>query len=115
MLLHRKNRFRTDRVLNSWAEDSVFLGVLMMLSSLLYMLRLGFYWDDWQALRIFRFSDNQSVLGLTRSLFVVWPEMKARPVQAIEWAVVYKLFAEQPLGYHVLAIGHSVLAYASFT
>jgi hypothetical protein len=105
MLLHRKNRFRTDRVLNSWAEDSVFLGVLMMLSSLLYMLRLGFYWDDWQALRIFRFSDNQSVLGLTRSLFVVWPEMKARPVQAIEWAVVYKLFAEQPLGYHVLAIG----------
>jgi len=42
-------------------------------------------------------------MDLTRALIVEWPEMKARPVQAFQYALVYELFGKRPLGYHILS------------
>jgi hypothetical protein len=91
---HRKSSY--------WVQDSLFLAVVTILSSLFYVSRLGFYWDDWQVLKIFHFSPEQGLIGLTRAVFVAWPEMRARPVQAFQWALVYDLFGRNPLAYHLL-------------
>src|SRR5262245_37145597 len=94
----------TSRAQSSyWVQDCVFLGVVTILSCLFYVSRLGFYWDDWQVLKIFHFSPDQGPIDLTRSLFVAWPEMKSRPVQAFHYALAYELFGRNALGYHVLS------------
>jgi hypothetical protein len=84
-------------------RDCCFLAVTTILSSIFYISRIGFYWDDWLVLKIFHFSHDQSVIGLTRSVFAEWPEMKVRPLQAFQWAVLYPLFGQTPLGYHIVS------------
>jgi hypothetical protein len=48
----------------SGARDCCFLAVVTLLSSVFYVSRLGFYWDDWFVLRIFHFSTDQSANGV---------------------------------------------------
>src|SRR5215510_2979246 len=84
-------------------RDCCFLAITTILSSIFYISRIGFYWDDWLVLKIFHFSHDQSVIGLTRSVFAEWPEMKSRPLQALQWAVLYPLFGQTPLGYHIVS------------
>jgi hypothetical protein len=85
------------------ARDCGFLALIILVSSVFYVSRLGFYWDDWQVLKIFRFSEDQSIIGLTRSVFRAWPEMLVRPMQALQWAALYPLFGLNPLGYHLVS------------
>jgi hypothetical protein len=82
-------------------QDCFFLALVMILSSSLYISRLGFYWDDWFLLKIFHFSRDQSLIVLVRSLVEGIPDIVARPVQAVHLAVLYQLFGMKPLGYHL--------------
>jgi hypothetical protein len=92
-----------DPVRGYVGQDCCFLALVSLLSAAFYISRIGFYWDDWQVLKIFYFSANQSVIGLTRSMFLEWPEMMVRPIQAFQWAALYPLFGLRPLGYHLVS------------
>ena len=91
----------TDAIPNYAGRDCCFLALVTILSSAFFVSRIGFYWDDWQLLKILHFSDDQSLIGLVRSLFGGWPELMARPVQALHFAILYKPFGLRPLGYHL--------------
>jgi hypothetical protein len=82
--------------------DCVFLAGLTALSSVFYVSRLGFYWDDWRLLQLLHFSSDQSLGGLMRALFTGWPDLRVRPVQALQLAVLYQLFGMKPLGHHLM-------------
>jgi len=83
-------------------RDCVFLAVLTTLSSVFYVFRIGFYWDDWRLLQLLHFSADQSLGGLMRALFTGWPDLRVRPVQALQLAVLYQLFGMKPLGHHLI-------------
>jgi hypothetical protein len=91
-------------------RDCLFLGLVMLLSCILYINDLGFYGDDWAFLRIFYLSENQSLVGLIRSTFEtsnIWssPPLRTwapRPVQAIYEVSLYWLFGLNPFGYHLV-------------
>jgi len=83
-------------------RDCCFLALLTALYSVFYVYRLGFYWDDWYILKLFHFSDDQSMSGLLRQLAMGFPDTVARPVQAIHLAILYRVFGLTPLGYHLV-------------
>jgi hypothetical protein len=83
-------------------RDCVFLAVLTMLSSAFYVFRIGFYWDDWRLFQLLHFSTDQSLSGLMRSLFAGWPDLRVRPVQALQLALLYQLFGMNPAGHHLM-------------
>jgi hypothetical protein len=98
-------------------RDCVFLAVLTMLSSAFYVFRIGFYWDDWRLFQLLHFSTDQSLSGLMRSLFAGWPDLRVRPVQVLQLAVLYQLFGLKPVGHHlvntaILFLGVSVFYFA---
>jgi hypothetical protein len=98
-------------------RDCVFLAVLTMLSSAFYVFRIGFYWDDWRLFQLLHFSTDQSLSGLMRSLFAGWPDLRVRPVQALQLAVLYQLFGMKAVGHHlvntaILFLGVSVFYFA---
>ena len=78
--------------------DCAFLAIMSVLSLVLYVGRLGFYYDDYQLLERMGESGHQSVLGLYDA---VSPGTGQRPLQALTYAVLYRLFGAEPLGYHV--------------
>ena len=53
-------------------------------------------------LRLFHFSNDQSVVGLARSFILEQPDILARPVQVIYAAALYRAFGHNPLGYHLV-------------
>jgi len=83
-------------------QDCAFLALAVALSSVLYVPHLGSYSDDWNFLRIFHFSEDQSLPGLIRSFFLTHPNTLARPVQALYFAVLFRLFELNPTGYHAI-------------
>ena len=87
---------------SSSVQDCSFVALIIILSSILYVPRLGFYSDDWNFLRIFYFSTDQSLSGLIRSLFLADSNTLARPIQALYAAVLYLLFELTPTGYHAV-------------
>lgn len=85
--------------------DCVFISIVSFLSSILFVFQLGFYSDDWAFLGNFRMSADQSFVGLTKTF--LFPPGKPsdtimRPVQALYDSLLYKLFALDPLGYHLV-------------
>jgi hypothetical protein len=82
------------------ARDSLFLAVVVALSSAPFTARLGFYSDDWALLALMNGSSLQSVFGLFHSLYSPWTAM--RPGQLLYSAVLYRLFGLDPLGYHLV-------------
>lgn len=99
-----QNRLQAQVERSTIRRDCAFLGIVTALSSIFYIWRIGFYWDDWLLLKIFHFSSDQSAMGLLRALLVQSPDLWSRPVQAIQLAVLYRLFGLEPLGYHVVNI-----------
>jgi len=87
-------------LLSGKAQDCLFLALVVLFSSILYVPHLGFYSDDWQFLRIMKASADQSLLGLFRSMYDEW--MRPRPVQVAYLAVLYRMFGSAPFGYHVV-------------
>ncbi len=80
-------------------QDSFFLGVIVLLSCILYISQLGFYSDDWAVLGIFSNSPDQSLKGLFESFYT--PEVYKRPVQILYYASLYRMFDLHPIGHHL--------------
>jgi 4-amino-4-deoxy-L-arabinose transferase-like glycosyltransferase len=81
-------------------QDCLFLTVIVLVSAILYLPGLGFYSDDWDFLRRFSLSRDQSIGGLFQSAY--FPLVRMRPVQIIYLSGLYWLFGLQPLGYHLV-------------
>lgn len=82
------------------ASDSLFLGLFVLASCLLYAGRLGFYSDDWEYLSRLCNCRDQSMAGLFACMG--WPGLYIRPLQLVQLAVLYKLSGLDPLLYHVM-------------
>src|SRR5690348_7922802 len=78
-------------------HDCVFLTLLVLVSFIPYVGRLGFYTDDWGVLAKFLGSHDQTVLSLFRLLRYPY-----RPVETLYFTLQYKLFGLHPLGYHIM-------------
>jgi hypothetical protein len=80
------------------AADCIFLTVATALSLVLYIGRLGFYFDDYGLLQRMGTARHGSLLSLYNA---VSPGTGQRPVQALTYAVLYWLFGPHPLGWHI--------------
>lgn len=94
-------RGRIGSVLNSRVrlQDCLFLGIIVLLSLVLYVKDLGLYSDDWHFLGLLSNASDQSLFGLIGSVF---PDTRLRPMQTLYVAGLYWLFGPHPLGYHVV-------------
>lgn len=99
----------------SWihaAVDCAFLAVIIAISLALYIRGLGFYYDDYSVLSRMTSSDDQSLLG---TYHAVRPATGQRPLQALTFATLYRVFGTDALGYHVanafLLVGVAALLY----
>jgi hypothetical protein len=81
-------------------HDCFFLIVIAGLSLSSYIVGLGFYSDDWSLLSYMRLSPDQSLTAVFRAVNSSW-DHEIRPVQFFAYAVPYKLFGLNPLGYHL--------------
>jgi hypothetical protein len=80
------------------ALDCTFLTVVTALSLAPYVGRLGFYYDDYSVLSNMRAAHEQSLRGLYDA---VRPLTGQRPLQALTYAGLYRVFGLHALGYHV--------------
>src|SRR5687768_12776662 len=78
--------------------DGAFLGLVVLLSLMLYVRDLGFTSDDWVFLGTFGTAVDNSFPGLFRAIYV--NENLQRPMEALSLVVLYQMFGLQPLGYH---------------
>lgn len=81
-------------------QDSLFISLLVQLSLLLYVGRLGFYSDDWAFLGWMTNASDRTLSGLFAAIYS--PQVWMRPVQGIYIAASYWFFGPNPLGYHLL-------------
>ena len=82
-------------------QDCLFLSLIVLLSLILYVQRLGFYSDDWAFLGMFSNSQDQSIFGLFQSLYKE-SNARTRPGLVLYLSGLYWLFGLHPLGYHVV-------------
>ena len=86
-------------------RDCALLSLILFLSVLLYVRKLGFYSDDWAFLSFFVASKDQSIWGLFYSAFLHGQQTYSldplRPVQIYYLAFLYKLFDLHPFGFHL--------------
>jgi hypothetical protein len=81
-------------------RDGLFLGSIVLLSTVLYAGALGFYSDDWPFLANLHLSPDQSLPGLFQNLYKA-PGHRMRPVMFLFLSGLYWLFGLDPLGYHL--------------
>jgi hypothetical protein len=79
--------------------DCAFLVAVTVISVLPYIRGLGFYYDDYSVLERMHTTTHQSLAG---AYDAVRPATGQRPLQALIFAVLYRLFGLHPLGYHVV-------------
>jgi hypothetical protein len=94
------------------AADCAFLALAVIVSLVVYVWSLGFYLDDYSTLWRMNDSQDQSLFGLYDA---VRPGTGQRPLQAGIFALLYRLFGLDPLGYHLfnaaLLVGIAILLY----
>ena len=83
-------------------QDCLFLSLIVLLSLILYIWGLGFYFDDYAFLKQFITSNNQSVLGLSQALYSGEVNTRMRPVGILFLAGQYWLFGPYPFAYHLV-------------
>jgi len=81
-------------------HDCLFLILIVLISTVSYIGRLGFYSDDWGLVAALRGSSEQSLPSLFRLLYSTG--FRWRPVQAVYLTLLYETFGVHPLGYHVV-------------
>ncbi|HEU5279506.1 MAG TPA: hypothetical protein VFU26_11465 [Gaiellaceae bacterium] len=79
--------------------DCVFLAAVIGISTLPYARGLAFYYDDYSVLAQLNSAHDQSLVGLYHA---VRPLTGQRPIQALTFAALDRLFGLNPLGYHVV-------------
>ncbi len=94
-------------------RDCAFLGLILLLSFILYIRGLGFYSDDWEFLSTFSHSGAESLSELFRALYAD-ENVRQRPLQALHLAWMYQLFGTNPLGYHLVNSAVFVVAVLLF-
>ena len=82
-------------------QDCAFLGLVLLISLILYIHGLGFYSDDWAFLSALSHSGANSLTELFRALYA-YENIRQRPLQALHLAWMYRLFGTDPLGYHLI-------------
>jgi hypothetical protein len=82
-------------------SDCGFLALIVILSVIFYINRLGFYYDDWAVLATMDLAEDQSADALFTRMITDVPPTMGRPVQVLHFVVLYKLFGLKPLGYHI--------------
>jgi hypothetical protein len=91
--------------------DISFMTIIVIIPSLLYLPKLGFYSDDWFTLAVFDL-DNQESIG---RMMMNAPLDRTRPAQALYFILLYKFFGLKPLGYHITNVlcfvGNAILFY----
>jgi hypothetical protein len=80
------------------AVDCAFLAAVTVVSLLPYVRGLGFYYDDYSVLARMSGVHNGSLVDLYHA---VRPLTGQRPLQALTFAVLYRIFGLHPLGYHI--------------
>lgn len=87
------------------AQDCLFLALVVLLSLVLYVTRLGFYSDDWAFLSFLHLADDRSLPGLYQALYAGDEIIRQRPVQIGYLALLYALSGLHPTGYHLANAG----------
>src|SRR5262245_56242582 len=82
-------------------RDCLFLVIIAILSLSLYVADLGFYSDDWALLSSMHLSSDQSLVGVFSAVDSS-QDNEIRLIQFFGYAVSYKLFGLNPLGYHLI-------------
>ncbi|MBV9358224.1 MAG: hypothetical protein JO023_22145, partial [Chloroflexi bacterium] len=85
-------------------KDGIFLAVVVTLSLVSYVTRLGFYSDDWAHLGYLHTLHDQSLIRLMQADWSFDPTMWMRPVQLVYFVSTYAIFGLNPLGYHLLNV-----------
>jgi len=82
-------------------NDCVFLFIVVLISFILYIGKLGFYCDDWGFLGQLKMTADQSFSNLFH-IFYDSPVVKSRPVGVLNYTILYWLFGLDPLGFHLV-------------
>lgn len=99
----KENTLFSLKYRKAW-QDCLFLSLIMCLSVILYINKIGFYSDDWAYFAILEAAEDKSLLGNFNNL-IGSPNIRSRPVQAFLQGFIYWLFGLQPLGHHVFNTG----------
>jgi hypothetical protein len=93
-------------------QDFGFFSLVVILAAILYVGRMGFYYDDWAELARIDLANDHSIIALPMEEMRLSP---MRPVEATYHVFAYKAFGLNPLGYHlfcvVIFIANAVLFY----
>jgi len=81
--------------------DCLFLFGTILLSSVPYLARLGFYSDDWGYQAALAPTSGQSLGTMFNALLASDANLLIRPVQAALLALEFKTFGRHPLPYHI--------------
>jgi hypothetical protein len=84
---------------NHAIKDCTVITGVILLSALPYTHLLGFHADDWAFVSLLKLSTDQSAGALFETLLA--EGMSARPVQAINLVMLYKIFHLWATGYHI--------------
>jgi hypothetical protein len=82
--------------------DCTFLGGATVLSLLLYVRGLGFYYDDYWFLGLLTTSKDQSPTGLFEAISSGSPAKHLRPVQELILSSLYWVFGDDPFPFHLV-------------
>jgi hypothetical protein len=82
--------------------DCTFLVGATVLSLVLYVRGLGFYYDDYSFLGLLSTSKEQSLAGLFRAISTGTPAKDLRPGQELILSGLYWMFGDDPLPYHLV-------------
>lgn len=84
-------------------QDGLFIAAVVAVSCVAYLPGLGLYSDDWSFLAHLHGAGGGSFAELFRA--ILDDGLHARPIQALNLALLYRLFGLEPLGYHVVNSG----------
>ncbi len=85
-------------------QDTVLLSMIVALSALPHINSMGFHSDDWDFLRLFTFSPDQSLAGLVGQFWEERSHAPVRPVQIVLYPLLYAFFGVNPLGYQIALV-----------
>jgi hypothetical protein len=82
-------------------QDGLFLSLVVLVSLVFYLPRLGFYSDDWVFLAILHLSPDHSLSGLYHALYDGDVVIRQRPIQMVYLVFFYWCFGLRPIFYHI--------------